>query len=137
MATDNKIVWFGLGAVAAVFLLRYYNKNKGLMVQDIKTDASKLVQTAQDNLNAQPKRKIKNGVLEVKDIKNAPKVEVKKPIYLPAQNLIPSVYDTGVNDDIFANMTGPTTPTGMQEACNCADNKPNKHVPLNLNPYLS
>ena len=51
MATDNKLVWFGLGAVAAVLLLRYYNKNKGLMVGDIKNDASNLVKAAQDNLN--------------------------------------------------------------------------------------
>jgi hypothetical protein len=136
MATDNKIVWFGLGAVAAVFLLRYYNKNKGLMVQDIQSDASKVLKSAQDNLNA-PRTK-RNGVLEIRDIKNAPKAEVKEPINVPVRNLIPNVYDNNIGDDVFANMTGGTfAPTSMQGACKCSDTTPKRYKTLHLNPYLS
>jgi hypothetical protein len=136
MATDNKIVWFGLGAVTAVLLLRYYNKNKGLMVEDIQKDASKVLKSAQDNLNP-TKRAKRNGVLEIRDIKNAPKAEVKEPISVPVRNLIPSVYDTGVGEDIFANMSGPIAPTSMQGACKCADTHPKRYRTLHLNPNLS
>jgi len=122
MATDNKLVWFGLGAVAAVLLLRYYNKNKGLMVGDIKNDASNLVKAAQDNLNITT-TPLLNTPIVASDLVNRDKRKVIDPIYVPVRNQIPTRYDTGIGEDIFANMTGPTTPTNIQDACRCADKK--------------
>ena len=122
MATDNKIVWFGLGAVAAVLLLRYYNKNKGLMVGDIKNDASNLVKAAQDNLNITT-TPLLNTPIVASDLVNRGKTKVIDPIYVPVRNQIPTRYDTGIGEDIFANMTGPTTPINIQDACRCADKK--------------
>jgi hypothetical protein len=135
MATDNKIVWFGLGAVAAVLLLRYYNKNKGLMVGDIKSDAANLVKGAQDNLKATT-TPLLNTPIVASDLVNSGKRKVIDPIYVPVRNQIPTRYGTGIGEDIFANMTGPTTPTGLQDACKCSSKK-NKYQKTSLtNPEL-
>jgi hypothetical protein len=135
MATDNKIVWFGLGAVAAVLLLRYYNKNKGLMVGDIKNDASNLVKAAQDNLNITT-TPLLNTPIVASDLVNTSKRKVIDPIYVPVRNQIPTRYDTGIGEDIFQNMTGPTTPTSLQGACKCSDKKrKNTKTPI-TNPEI-
>jgi hypothetical protein len=135
MATDNKIVWFGLGAVAAVLLLRYYNKNKGLMVGDIKSDAANLVKGAQDNLKATT-TPLLNTPIVASDLVNRDKRKVIDPIYVPVRNQIPTRYDTGIGEDIFANMTGPTTPTGIQDACKCASKKTKYPKTSLTNPEL-
>jgi len=136
MATDNKIVWFGLGAVAAVLLLRYYNKNKGLMVGDMKNDASNLVKAAQDNLKATT-TPLLNTPIVASDLVNTAKTKVIDPIYVPVRNQIPTRYGTGIGEDIFANMTGgPTTPTNIQDACRCADKKLKKSKGGLINPEL-
>ena len=135
MATDNKIVWFGLGAVAAVLLLRYYNKNKGLMVGDIKNDASNLVKAAQDNLKATT-TPLLNTPIVASDLVNRDKRKVIDPIYVPVRNQIPTRYDTGIGEDIFQNMTGPTTPTSLQGACKCEDKKPRYSKMSVINPEL-
>ena len=135
MATDNKIVWFGLGAVAAVLLLRYYNKNKGLMVGDIKNDASNLVKAAQDNLKATT-TPLLNTPIVASDLVNTNKRKVIDPIYVPVRNQIPTRYDTGIGEDIFQNMTGPTTPTSLQAACKCEDKKPRYKKMSVINPEL-
>lgn len=133
---DNKILYFGLGAVAAVLLLRYYNKKSGLLVGDIKSDAANLVKSAQDNLNATTNPTAKPPIV-TSDIVNTRNRKVIDPIYVPVRNLIPTRYGTGIGAEVFANMTGPTTPTGLQNACRCADEQPNKYLPLDINPYLS
>jgi hypothetical protein len=135
MATDNKIVWFGLGAVAAVLLLRYYNKNKGLMVGDMKNDASNLVKAAQDNLKATT-TPLLNTPIVASDLVNRDKRKVIDPIYVPVRNQIPTRYDTGIGEDIFQNMTGPTTPTSLQGACKCEDKKPRYKKMSVINPEL-
>ena len=135
MATDNKIVWFGLGAVAAVLLLRYYNKNKGLMVGDIKNDASNLVKAAQDNLKATT-TPLLNTPIVASDLVNRDKRKVIDPIYVPVRNQIPTRYDTGIGEDIFQNMTGPTTPTSLQGACKCSSKKPKYSKMSVINPEL-
>jgi len=135
MATDNKIVWFGLGAVAAVLLLRYYNKNKGLMVGDIKNDASNLVKAAKDNLNITTTPTLKTPIV-ASDLINRDKRKVIDPIYVPARNQIPTRYGTAVGDDIFQNMTGPTTPTNLQDACKCSTKKPKYSKMSVINPEL-
>ena len=135
MATDNKIVWFGLGAVAAVLLLRYYNKNKGLMVGDIKNDASNLVKAAQDNLKATT-TPLLNTPIVASDLVNRDKRKVIDPIYVPVRNQIPTRYDTGIGEDIFQNMTGPTTPTSLQAACKCEDKTPKYPKMSVINPEL-
>jgi hypothetical protein len=135
MATDNKIVWFGLGAVAAVLLLRYYNKNKGLMVGDIKSDAANLVKGAQDNLKATT-TPLLNTPIVASDLVNRDKRKVIDPIYVPVRNQIPTRYDTGIGEDIFQNMTGPTTPTSLQGACKCSGKQNKNRKMLNINPEL-
>jgi len=135
MATDNKIVWFGLGAVAAVLLLRYYNKNKGLMVGDIKSDATNLIKGAQDNLKATT-TPLLNTPIVASDLVNSAKRKVIDPIYVPVRNQIPTRYDTGIGEDIFQNMTGPTTPTGIQDACKCASKKTKYSKTSVTNPEL-
>ena len=135
MATDNKIVWFGLGAVAAVLLLRYYNKNKGLMVGDIKNDASNLVKAAQDNLNITT-TPLLNTPIVASDLVNTNKRKVIDPIYVPVRNQIPTRYDTGIGEDIFQNMTGPTTPTSLQGACKCSEKQTKNRKMLNINPEI-
>ena len=92
------------------------------MVGDIKNDASNLVKAAQDNLNITT-TPLLNTPIVASDLVNRGKTKVIDPIYVPVRNQIPTRYDTGIGEDIFANMTGPTTPTNIQDACRCADKK--------------
>ena len=58
------------------------------------------------------------------------KPELKEPISMPANNLIPSVYDRGVNqplpDQYYASFAG-TCSENIQSACKCTSSKNEKY----------
>jgi hypothetical protein len=77
-----------------------------------------------------------NTPIVASDLVNRDKRKVIDPIYVPVRNQIPTRYDTGIGEDIFQNMTGPTTPTSLQGACKCEDKKPRYSKMSVINPEL-
>jgi hypothetical protein len=126
----------GIGAIAllAYLLLR---KKKGVELSNIKVDknapapptptASLTVVKSDAPVN------LKSSPILLEDIK----VPVKEPIFIPATNSIPNVYDRGVgqplafsangNQESFYNMSGYCS-ENVQNACRCSAGRTGKYT---------
>jgi hypothetical protein len=134
MATDNKILWFGAGALTIILLARYYNKKKTLKTSDLKNQGAPIVVAIEPDptLNTRPvgsPSHFTSGPITVNDLGQA----VKKPIYISPQNLIPNVWDRGVGESIYMNATGGEY-YNIQKACRCSSKKQNPKTILSQFP---
>ena len=132
MATDNKILWFGAGALAVILLARYYNKKKPVVTSDLKkSSVGPIVIAVEPNPIANnpvgSSSPLTSGPITV----NALGEGVKRPIYVRPQNLVPTVWDTKVGEPMYINANSPMYInadggkdfTGIQKACKCSSKK--------------
>jgi hypothetical protein len=126
----------GLGAVAllAYLLLR---KKKGVQLSDIKVDknapAPSTPTASVTVVKSDAPVNLKSSPVLIEDIK----VPVKRPIYIPAINSIPNVYDRGVGQPLdmaanaskesFYNMSGYCS-ENLQNACRCSAARTGKYT---------
>jgi hypothetical protein len=123
MATDNKILWFGAGALTIILLARYYNKKKTLKTSDLKNQSTPIIVAIDPNPSLNPgpvssASPLTSGPITV----NALGEGVKKPIYISPKNLIPNVWDRTVGESIYMNATGGEY-FNIQKACKCSSKK--------------
>lgn len=120
MATDNKILWFGAGALTVILLARYYNKKKPVVTSDLKNENPPVVvaptPTPGPVGSASP---LTSGPVTV----NALGSGLKRPIYVSPENLEPNGYDRGIGQPIYMNATGSDEYTNIQQACKCSNKK--------------
>ena len=125
----------GLGAVAllAYLLLR----RKRVQLSDIKVDknapAPSTPTASLTVVKSDAPVNLKSSPVLIEDIK----VPVKRPIYIPAINAVPNVYDRGVGQPLafsanasqesFYNMSGYCS-ENVQNACRCSAGKTGKYT---------
>lgn len=110
-----------LGGVALLAYLLLRRKKRPMMASDIKTTVS--APTPAPTAKAAFSSVLKKNPVVVEDIV----VPVKKPIMIPATNLIPNIYDRGVGQDVdfgasgekYYNMSGICSES-VAQACNCS-----------------
>lgn len=110
-----------LGGVALLAYLLLRRRKRPMVVSDIKTTVS--APTPAPSAKAAFNDVLKKNPVLVEDIV----VPVKKPIMIPATNLIPNVYDRGVGKDVdfgasgekYYNMSGICSES-VAQACNCS-----------------
>ena len=127
----------GLGAIALLAYLLLKKKKKNVVLSDIKVDstapapatpsASVSVSKSSSPVN------LKRSPVLIEDIK----VPAKEPIFIPAINSIPNVYDRGVGQPLafsangkvesFYNMSGYCS-ENVQNACRCSSEKTGKYT---------
>lgn len=116
---NRDILLLGGAALLAYLLLR--RKKRPMMASDIKTTVS--APTPAPTAKAAFSSVLKKNPVVVEDIV----VPVKKPIMIPATNLIPNIYDRGVGQDVdfgasgekYYNMSGICS-ENVAQACNCS-----------------
>jgi hypothetical protein len=125
MATDNKILWFGAGALTVILLARYYNKKK----MPVKTSDLENKNPGPISISIEPNPVANNPVGSASPLTSGPITVnalgegVKKPIYVSPRNLIPNVWDRGVGTPMYINADGGGEYTGIQKACKCSSKK--------------
>ena len=146
MKTRDIIIVAGLGLLAYYLLM---GKKKPLMKEDlpagsggskapllkgngapeapVKSPAQKTPLTVEDlSLKIKPSLPVQEYVMPTLE-----KPTLKEPISIPANNLIPNVYDRGVNqpmavnDQYYASFAGNCS-ENMQNACKCASTRKEK-----------
>jgi hypothetical protein len=129
----NTIVGLGAIALLAYLLLR---KKKGVELSNIKVDknapAPSTPTASLTVVKSDAPVNLKSSAVLLEDIK----VPVKRPIYIPAINSIPNVYDRGVglplemsangSQETFYNMSTYCT-ENTQNACRCSANRTRKY----------
>ena len=126
----------GLGALAllAYLLLR---KKKGIELSNIKVDknapAPSTPTVSLTVVKSDAPVNLKSSPVLLEDIK----VPIKKPIFIPAINVIPNVYDRGVGQPLavsanasqesFYNMAGYCS-ENVQNACRCTAGRTGKYT---------
>ena len=124
MATDNKILWFGAGALAVILLARYYNKKKPVVTSDLAKKNPGPI-----SISIEPNPIANNPVGSASPLTagpitvNALGQGVKEPIYVYPENLIPTVWDRNVGSPMYINADGAGEYTGIQKACKCSSKK--------------
>lgn len=117
MATDNKILWFGAGALTVILLARYYGKKKPVVIADLKNENPpiQVAPTPNPGPASGSPSPLTSGPVTVNALGNG----VKRPIYVSPENLEPNGYDRGVGQPIYMNATGSEF-TNIQQACKCS-----------------
>jgi hypothetical protein len=144
MKSRDILLLAGIGLLAW-YLLR--DKKKPLMKEDLSagkggSDSPTFKGAEDKKISQKPARKrpISVGDLSKKQPISIPtklevmpdvlKPELKEPILMPAANLIPNVYDRGVNqplgDQYYASFAG-TCSENIQNACKCTSTKKEKY----------
>lgn len=124
MATDNKILWFGAGALTIILLARYYKKKKPVVTSDLKSTNPGPI-----NVSIEPNPVTSAPVGSASPLTagpitvNALGQGVKEPIYVYPENLIPTVWDRKVGSPMYINADGGGEYTGIQKACKCSSKK--------------
>jgi hypothetical protein len=123
MATDNKILWFGAGALTVILLARYYGKKKPVVNADLKNQNPPIVVAIDPNPSLNPgpvssASPLTSGPVTVNALGNG----VKRPIYVSPENLIPNIYDRGIGDPVYMNAIGGEY-DDIQQACRCSSKK--------------
>lgn len=130
MATDNKILWFGAGALTVILLARYYNKKKPVVTSDIKNTNPGPI-----NVSIEPNPVTSVPVGSASPLTSGPVTVnalgsgLKRPIYVSPENLVPNIFDRGVGDPVYMNATGGEY-TNIQQACKCSNKKEHQQTIL-------
>lgn len=107
MKTIHYLILGGVIYIVGYKLYKYYKKPSSVLVSGSSANTPKdVVYTTSKEAMLSA-----NGSLDSL-------IYIKKPIYIKPTNLIPNVYDRGINQDVnFVGSSKPTPPTNIQSAC--------------------
>ena len=114
--TIHYLIWGGVIYIVGYQLYKFYKKPTSVLVSGSSANAP------QDVVYSTGKEPMlgANGSLDSY-------INIKKPIYIKPTNLIPNVYDRGINQEVnFSGSCKDTTPTNIQCACNKSTSNQNR-----------